>query len=171
MIGKSIGGGFPVAAYGLTEELAAQIEMKIFEHDVDVSGIGGTLAGSAVAMASIKATLSHCLLPEQFEKTVELASRWADGVEKSFKKYELKWSVQQLGCRAEYWFCKPPKNGAQAAAASDPQLETFMHLWAINRGVLLTPFHNMALMSPFHSLQDVDAHTKVFSTALETLFN
>ena len=122
-------------------------------------------------MASIKATLSHCLLPEQFEKTVELASRWADGVEKSFKKYDLKWSVQQLGCRAEYWFCKPPKNGAQAAAASDPQLETFMHLWAINRGVLLTPFHNMALMSPFHSLQDIDAHTKVFSTALETLFN
>ena len=171
VIGKSIGGGFPVAAYGLTEELAAQIEMKIFEHDVDVSGIGGTLAGSAVAMASIKATLSHCLLPEQFVKTVELASRWADGVEKSFKKYDLKWSVQQLGCRAEYWFCKPPKNGAQAAAASDPQLETFMHLWAINRGVLLTPFHNMALMSPFHSLQDIDAHTKVFSTALETLFN
>ena len=100
VIGKSIGGGFPVAAYGLTEELAAQIEMKIFEHDVDVSGIGGTLAGSAVAMASIKATLSHCLLPEQFVKTVELASRWADGVEKSFKKYDLKWSIQQLGCRA-----------------------------------------------------------------------
>ena len=171
VIGKSIGGGFPVAAYGLTEELAAQIEMKIFEHDVDVSGIGGTLAGSALAMASIKATLSHCLLPEQFEKTVELATRWTSGVKNSFEERELDWSVQQLGCRAEYWFCKPPKNGAQAAAASDPQLETFMHLWAINRGVLLTPFHNMALMSPFHTVQDVDAHTKVFSTALETLFN
>ena len=171
VIGKSIGGGFPVAAYGLTDELAAQLNKEIFDHDVDVSGIGGTLAGSALALASIKATLSHCLLPEQFEKTIELASRWASGVEKSFKKYELDWSVQQLGCRAEYWFCEPPKNGAQAAAASDPQLETFMHLWALNRGVLLTPFHNMALMSPFHTLQDVDAHTTVFSTALEALLN
>ncbi len=171
VIGKSIGGGFPVAAYGLSEDLAAKLQNKIFQHDVDVSGIGGTLAGSALAMASIKATLSHCLLPEQFEKTIDLASRWASGVEESFKKHELNWSVQRLGCRAEYWFCEPPKNGAQAAAASDPQLESFMHLWAMNRGVLLTPFHNMALMSPFHTTQDVDTHTQVFASALDTLLN
>ncbi len=171
VIGKSIGGGFPVAAYGLTEELATQLNKEIFDHDVDVSGIGGTLAGSALAMASIRATLSHCLLPEQFEKTVELATQWAGGVENSFKKFGLKWSVQQLGCRAEYWFCEPPKNGAQAAGASNPQLETFMHLWAINRGILLTPFHNMALMSPFHTTQDVDTHTQVFGAALDALIN
>ncbi len=171
VIGKSIGGGFPVAAYGLTEELATKLKTDLFDHNVDVSGIGGTLAGSALAMAAIKATLSHCLLPEQFEKTIGLALQWANGVENSFKKFGLKWSVQQLGCRAEYWFCDTPKNGASAAAASDPHLESFMHLWAINRGILLTPFHNMALMSPFHTKQDVDVHTQVFGAALDTLFN
>ena len=169
VIGKSIGGGFPVAAYGLSEELAAQLSSKITEHDVDVSGIGGTLAGSALAMAAIKVTLTNCLLPEQFEKTCSLATRWASGVKKSFTEHNLDWSVQQLGCRAEYWFCAPPVNGAQAAAASDPQLENFMHLWAMNRGVLLTPFHNMALMSPFHKIEDVDKHTQVFNDALDTL--
>jgi glutamate-1-semialdehyde 2,1-aminomutase len=171
VIGKSIGGGFPVAAYGLSEKLAAQLSSKITEHDVDVSGIGGTLAGSALAMAAIKVTLTNCLLPEQFEQTCSLATRWASGVKKSFTEHSLDWSVQQLGCRAEYWFCAPPANGAQAAAASDPQLESFMHLWAVNRGVLLTPFHNMALMSPFHTTEDVDKHTQVFNDALDTLTN
>jgi len=169
VIGKSIGGGFPVAAYGLSEKLAAQLSSKITEHDVDVSGIGGTLAGSALAMAAIKVTLTNCLLPEQFEQTCSLATRWASGVKKSFTDHNLDWSVQQLGCRAEYWFCAPPENGAQAAAASDPQLEGFMHLWAVNRGVLLTPFHNMALMSPFHTTEDVDKHTQIFNDALDTL--
>ena len=169
VIGKTIGGGVPVAAYGMSAELAAQIEQNLSDHDVDVSGIGGTLSGSALAMAAIRATLSNCLLPSQFEQTIQLASRWTSGVTKSYTQHNLDWNVQQLGCRAEYWFCKPPRNGAQAAAASDPKLEGFMHLWAINRGVLLTPFHNMALMSSFHTTADVDLHTEVFNSALDEL--
>ena len=169
VIGKTIGGGVPVAAYGMSAELAAQIEQNLSDHDVDVSGIGGTLSGSALAMAAIRATLSNCLLPSQFEQTIQLASRWTTGVTKSYTQHNLDWNVQQLGCRAEYWFCKPPRNGAQAAAASDPKLEGFMHLWAINRGVLLTPFHNMALMSSFHTTADVDLHTEVFNAALDEL--
>ena len=169
VIGKTIGGGVPVAAYGMSAELAAQIEQNLSDHDVDVSGIGGTLSGSALAMAAIRATLSNCLLPSQFEQTIQLASRWTAGVTKSYTQHNLDWNVQQLGCRAEYWFCKPPRNGAQAAAASDPKLESFMHLWALNRGVLLTPFHNMALMSSFHTTADVDLHTEVFNAALDEL--
>ena len=169
VIGKTIGGGVPVAAYGMSAELAAQIEQNLSDHDVDVSGIGGTLSGSSLAMAAIRATLSNCLLPSQFEQTIQLASRWTTGVTKSYTQHNLDWNVQQLGCRAEYWFCKPPRNGAQAAAASDPKLEGFMHLWAINRGVLLTPFHNMALMSSFHTTADVDLHTEVFNAALDEL--
>ena len=169
VIGKTIGGGVPVAAYGMSAELAAQIEQNLSDHDVDVSGIGGTLSGSALAMAAIRATLSNCLLPSQFEQTIHLASRWTTGVTKSFTQHNLDWNVQQLGCRAEYWFCKPPRNGAQAASASDPKLESFMHLWALNRGVLLTPFHNMALMSSFHTTADVDLHTEVFNAALDEL--
>ena len=169
VIGKTIGGGVPVAAYGMSAELAAQIEQNLSDHDVDVSGIGGTLSGSALAMAAIRATLSNCLLPSQFEQTIQLASRWTTGVTKSYTQHNLDWNVQQLGCRAEYWFCKPPRNGAQAASASDPKLESFMHLWALNRGVLLTPFHNMALMSSFHTTADVDLHTEVFNAALDEL--
>ena len=169
VIGKTIGGGIPVAAYGLSAELAARAELSLGSHDVDVSGLGGTLSGSVLAMAAVKATLTHSLLPNQFEKTIALATRWANGVASSIAKHQLDWSVQQLGCRAEYWFCKPPKNGAEAAAAVDEELENFMHLWTLNRGVLLTPFHNMALVSPFHEESDVDLHTEVFDAALSAL--
>ena len=169
VIGKTIGGGIPVAAYGLSAELAARAELSLNSHDVDVSGLGGTLSGSVLAMAAVKATLTHSLLPNHFEKTISLATRWANGVASSIAKHQLDWSVQQLGCRAEYWFCKPPKNGAEAAAAVDEELENFMHLWALNKGVLLTPFHNMALVSPFHEESDVDLHTEVFDAALSAL--
>ena len=140
-------------------------------HEVDVSGIGGTLSGSALAMAAVRATLTNSLLQPQFDKSIVLASRWAEGVKKSYLKYGLNWSVQQLGCRAEYCFAELPRTGAQAADASDPQLESFLHIWAINRGVLLTPFHNMALISPFHSAQEVDLHTQIFDQALSALSN
>ncbi|MEZ5194793.1 MAG: hypothetical protein R2734_21510 [Nocardioides sp.] len=77
--------------------------------------------------------------------------------------------MQRLGCRAEYWFCPPPRNGADAAAAVDEDLDAFMHLWAFNRGILLTPFHNMALFSPHHTEADVDLHTEVFGAAVAAL--
>ena len=171
VIGKTIGGGIPVAAYGMTSELAAQAEKSLASHDVDVSGLGGTLSGSVLAMAAVRATLSNALLASQFEKTIGLATRWTEGVLNSVETHKLDWSVQQLGCRAEYWFCAPPKNGAQAAAGVDEVLENFMHLWALNRGILLTPFHNMALLSPFHTQQDIDLHTQVFDSALDLLTN
>ncbi|MFM8886196.1 MAG: aspartate aminotransferase family protein, partial [Chthoniobacterales bacterium] len=123
----------------------------------------------ALSMAAVRATLSHALLPEQFEQTMRLAERWTEGVRGAYEKRGLPWSVQRLGCRAEYWYSPPPKNGAQAAAAMDHDLDALMHLWAINRGVLLTPFHNMALVSPFHSEADVDRHTEVFVSALAAL--
>jgi glutamate-1-semialdehyde 2,1-aminomutase len=169
VIGKTIGGGIPVAAYGLSAEVAAKVEEMQNDEGIDVSGVGGTLAGNALSMAAVRATLTNALLPGQFVKTKRLAEDWTDGVRKAYEKRGLPWSVQQLGCRAEYWFCPPPKNGAQAAAAMDHDLDAFMHLWAINRGVLLTPFHNMALFSPFHEQADVDRHTRVFEDALDAL--
>jgi glutamate-1-semialdehyde 2,1-aminomutase len=169
VIGKTIGGGIPVAAYGMSQALAERAEESLSGHDVDVSGLGGTLSGSVLAMAAVRATLANALLPEQFERTIKLATRWADGVDETIQKHALNWSVQQLGCRAEYWFCPSPKNGAQAAAGVDPELENFMHLWALNRGVLLTPFHNMALISPFHTEANIDLHTQIFADAVSEL--
>ena len=89
----------------------------------------------------------------------------------AYERAGLAWHVQQLGARAEYWFCPPPRNGAEAAAAVDHELDAFMHLWALNRGILLTPFHNMALFSPHHTAADVDRHTEVFRSAVEALLD
>ena len=169
VIGKTIGGGIPVGAYGMTAEIATRLEAVMTGHDVDVSGVGGTLSGSALAMSAMRATLSNALTQEDFNQTIPLATRWTQGVERECVKRNLDWHVQQLGCRAEYWFCTPPVDGAQAAAAVDPMLESFLHLFCLNRGVLLAPFHNMALMSPFHSAADVDKHTEVFALALDAI--
>jgi glutamate-1-semialdehyde 2,1-aminomutase len=166
VIGKPIGGGMPAAAYGMSADLAEKVAALINDHDVDVSGVGGTLTGNALALAAVRATLTHHLLATDFETTIPLAARWANGVASAISDAGLNWHVQQLGCRAEYWFCPPPSNGAQAAAAIDADLDAFMHLWALNRGILLTPFHNMALISPFHSAADVDRHTEVFASAV-----
>ena len=169
VIGKTIGGGIPVGAYGMTAEIALRLEAAMTGHDVDVSGVGGTLSGSALAMSAMRATLSNALTQENFDQTIPLATRWTQGVEQVCAQRNLDWHVQQLGCRAEYWFCTPPVDGAQAAAAVDPMLESFLHLFCLNRGVLLAPFHNMALMSPFHSAADVDKHTEVFALALDAI--
>ena len=171
VIGKPIGGGMPVAVYGMTEEMAARVESFIGDHLVDVSGIGGTLSGNALALAAVRATLSTTLLDDDFTRMIALATSWTTGVENAYRARGLDWHVQQLGARAEYWFCPPPRNGADAAAAADPELDAYMHLFALNRGVLLTPFHNMALMSPAHVAADVDVHTEVFADSLSSLFD
>jgi glutamate-1-semialdehyde 2,1-aminomutase len=169
VIGKPIGGGVPVAAYGMTDALADRLVSAMTGHDSDVAGIGGTLTGSALALAAVRATLSTTLLADDYARMIPLATRWTDGVAAAIEDAGLDWTVQQLGCRAEYWFCPPPRDGAEAAAAVDDELDAFMHLWALNRGVLMTPFHNMALMSPAHVAADVDRHTEVFSLALTAL--
>jgi glutamate-1-semialdehyde 2,1-aminomutase len=171
VIGKPIGGGMPVAVYGMTEEMATRVESFIGDHLADVSGIGGTLSGNALALAAVRATLSTTLLDDDFTRMITLAAEWTDGVEKAYRARGLDWHVQQLGARAEYWFCPPPRNGADAAAAADPELDAYMHLFALNRGVLLTPFHNMALMSPAHVAADVDRHTEVFADSLSSLLD
>ena len=171
VIGKTIGGGIPVGAYGMTSEIALRLEAAMTGHDVDVSGVGGTLSGSALAMSAMRATLSNALTQDDFDQTIPLATRWTQGVQQVCNERNLDWHVQQLGCRAEYWFCTPPVDGAQAAAAVDPMLESFLHLFCLNRGVLLAPFHNMALMSPFHSEVDVDKHTAVFALALDAIIS
>jgi glutamate-1-semialdehyde 2,1-aminomutase len=169
VIGKPIGGGMPVAAYGMSSEVADRLEVIMAGPTVDVSGVGGTLAGNALALAAVRATLQSTLREEDFARMIPLAQMWTDGVRDAYESKDLPWSVQRLGARAEYWFCPPPRDGAAAAAASDSQLEAFMHLYALNRGVLLTPFHNMALFSPFHGTEDVERHTAVFESAVDRL--
>jgi glutamate-1-semialdehyde 2,1-aminomutase len=169
VIGKPIGGGVPAAAFGMTRGVAAQVEDAMHGDETDVSGIGGTLAGNPLSLAAARATLSSCLRPEDFAVAEPLAERWTEGVANAIAEFGLPWSVQRLGCRAEYWFCPPPRTGAEAARATDHELDAYMHLHALNRGVLLTPFHNMALLAPSHTRADVDRHTEAFREALSSL--
>jgi glutamate-1-semialdehyde 2,1-aminomutase len=162
-MGKAIGGGVPCGAFGMTAELAERVRRSVELEDVDVGGIGGTLAGNALSLAAMRATLEHVLTDEAFERMIALGERWTDGVKDAIGRHGLPWEVQRLGCRAEYWFTPtPPRNGGEAAANDDHELARYTHLYALNRGILLTPFHNMALMSPATTEDDVDAHSRVF---------
>ncbi|HET7375252.1 MAG TPA: aminotransferase class III-fold pyridoxal phosphate-dependent enzyme, partial [Anaerolineae bacterium] len=170
VIGKPIGSGVPGAAYGFSEEVAQRIRAGTDVETSDTSGIGGTLSGNALALAAMHATLENVLTQSAFDRMIPLAEKFEAGVEAVIEEYELPWIVKRLGCRAEYWFRPtPPRNGSEAAAASDAELDRFMHLFALNRGILLTPFHNMALISPATSAADIDYHTQVFREAVKVL--
>ena len=172
VIGKTIGGGIPVAAYGMSRGIADRVTASIPPEDSDVGGIGGTLAGYALSLAAVRATLGEVLTEEAFERMLPLGERWADGVDGVLRAHDIPWHVARLGARAEYHFMPdPPRTGARQAANADPELERFLHLWAMNRRVLMTPFHNMALMSPSTTEADVDRHTEVFEAAVVALFD
>ena len=166
-IGKPIAGGIPAAAYGFSQEVSARLAGTIELEDVDVGGIGGTLAANALSLAVMRATLAEVLTEEAFARMIPLAERWTAGVDAGIARAGLPWHVSRLGCRAEYLFSpERPRNGAEAHAAGDVALERYMHLFALNRGILLTPFHNMALMSPATTEAGVDLHTEVFREAV-----
>jgi glutamate-1-semialdehyde 2,1-aminomutase len=170
VFGKPIGGGVPGATYGFTQNVADMISACQTLEDCDTGGIGGTLAGNALSLAAMRATLTKVLTKEVFDRMIPMAERWTGGVEKAILDFQLPWHVTRLGCRAEYLFAsKHPKNGTEAHDAMDFELERFMHLYAMNRGILLTPFHNMALMSPATAPEDIDQHTKVFRDAAKEL--
>jgi len=169
-IGKSIAGGIPAGAFGLSAALADRILNDDTADLIDTGGVGGTLAGNALSVAAIRATLEQVLTEAAFEVMIALAGRYTAGVRDVIESRALPWNIVQLGARAEYRFCpQPPRTGGESDAAADPQLDEYLHLYTVNRGVLLTPFHNMALMSPATTEADVDAHTRVFAAAADEL--
>ncbi|MFJ6835727.1 transaminase [Streptomyces sp. NPDC091209] len=169
-IGKAIGGGIPAGAYGLSAELADQLLGRADLDLVDMGGVGGTLAGNALSVAATRATLEHVLTDTAFDTMAKLSERFEAGVRAGIDAWALPWSVSRLGARTEYRFADPaPRTGTESAAAADTELEDFLHLYLANRGILLTPFHNMALMCPATTEEDVDRHTDVFAAALAEL--
>jgi glutamate-1-semialdehyde 2,1-aminomutase len=169
-LGKSIGGGVPIGAYGVTAELAERIAAEDEADYEDTGGVGGTLAGNALSLAAARATLGEVLTDSAFVRMVELRERFAAGVEDALERHSVPWSIVSLGARAEYRFCaEPPRTGAESAAAADRDVEEYLHLYLLNRGVLITPFHNMALMCPATTTTQVDRHTEVFGAALKEL--
>jgi glutamate-1-semialdehyde 2,1-aminomutase len=170
VIGKSIAGGIPMGAYGLSAELADRALARTDLDLVDMGGVGGTLAGNPLSIAATRATLEHVLTDDAFAQMIDTATYFANGVQSVIDQHALPWSLSQLGARAEYRFANPaPRNGTESAAGADGELEDLIHLYLLNRGVLLTPFHNMALMSPVTTTADVDLHHGIFRAVITEL--
>ena len=171
VLGKTIGAGIPAGTFGMSEALAKRISNSLNLEHIDVGGVGGTLAGNALSMAAIRATLTEVLTETAFEKMEQLCTVWTKDVQEIIKEFDIPWQVSQLGCRAEYSFrATAPKTGKEAADADDFGLQQYLQLHAINRGILMTPFHNMALISPATTLDDVKRHTNHFRDAAQALF-
>jgi len=171
-IGKAIGGGIPTGTFGMTHEIAALIAKKTEREVIDTGGIGGTLAGNALSLAAMRATLTHVLTEANFTKMIALGNRWCDGVDAAIKEFCLPWHVNRLGARGEYLFQgDAPRTGGEAARAGDFALEQYIHLRLLNDGFLLTPFHNMALMSPYTTEKDIDAHSLAFHDMCKELIS
>ena len=154
----------------MSGELAHHLANRSDLDMVDVGGVGGTLAGNPVSIAAARATLEHVLTDGAFERMIALSGRFTAGVQHVIDTHELPWSVSQLGARTEYRFASPaPSNGTESHAARDGALEDYLHVYLANRGVLMTPFHNMALMSPATTEADVDQHHEIFSEAVGEL--
>jgi glutamate-1-semialdehyde 2,1-aminomutase len=169
-MGKAIGSGVACGALGIAGDAAGQMLAQVDADYEDTGGVGGTLAGNALSLAAMRATLGTVLTPGAWEQMIPLATRFRRGVVEVIGQAGLGWHVTQLGCRAEYRFQPgPARNGTEASQASDSALERYFHLHAMNRGVLITPFHNMALMSPATASGDVDRHTEVFRAAVADL--
>jgi glutamate-1-semialdehyde 2,1-aminomutase len=169
-IGKAIAGGIPIGAYGVSAQLADRIAALDEADLVDVGGVGGTLAGNALSLAAARATLEDVLTAEAFEGMFALRERYVDGVREVLADRDVPWTIVSLGARAELAFAPdPPRTGGASAALFDTALEDALHLFLLNRGVMITPFHNMALMSPATTAADVDRHTEAFAQAVEAL--
>lgn len=172
VLGKTIGGGVPVGAMGLTAELALRIASSTHLQSIDTGGVGGTLAGNALSMAAVRATLEHVLTPEAFNRMGALAELWVANVQQVIDQYALPWQVSRVGGRGEYSFrANAPRTGREAADDDDFELQQYLQLHAINRGILMTPFHNMALMSPATDEEDVAHHHAHFREAVSALFD
>jgi glutamate-1-semialdehyde 2,1-aminomutase len=169
-IGKTLGAGIASAAYGFTEALSERVYANTDWRNADVGGVGGTLAGNALSLAAMRATLGGVMTDEAFERMISLGERFEEGVRNVIDGRELPWHAVRLGCRVEYLF-RPDRarTGSEAAAGQDGELDAFIHLFMLNRGILITPFHNMALMSPATTPEDVDRHTDVFGEAADEL--
>ena len=170
VVGKPLGGGMPCAAYGFTAELAAQAEAAKRGAPPGHSGIGTTLTANLLAMAAMRATLTELMTPVVFATLHARCTRLADGLRTVISRHRLPWCVTQVGARCEFQFCAvPPRNGSEAGAAMDSALEQALHLALLNRGVMITPFHNMMLVCPDTTDADVDRLLAAFDEVLALL--
>lgn len=171
VLGKPVAGGIPCAVFGVTADVATRMEQartKAASGGHGHSGMGTTLSANAFAMHAMRANLAHVMTEAAYAHMIPLAERLATNLQSLITKHHLPWSVTQIGARTEFQFCaKPPRTGREAEAAFKDPLEKCIHLALLNRGVMITPFHNMILISPATTAADADR----LVTALDETIN
>lgn len=174
VLGKPIAGGIPCAVFGVSDAVAKGMRVAR-EHASRAgghghSGMGTTLSANAFTLHAVRANLAEVMTEAAYSHMIALAERIANNLRTVIAERELPWSVTQLGARIEFQFCAvPPRNGREAEAAFDTDLERFLHLFMLNRGVLITPFHNMMLVCPHTERGDADALVAAFAAGLDAL--
>ena len=172
VVGKPIAGGLPAAAYGFSAQMASRMQAAKDSAPAGHSGIGTTLSGNMMTLATIHATLTEVATEAAYQHMLALASLLEQQLIESLKVHNMPWNISRMGARLELQFCKnPPSNAAEARAAQNDELESAIHLYLLNRGVLLTPFHNMMLVCPATTEADVSKLVQVFNDCLKELTN
>jgi glutamate-1-semialdehyde 2,1-aminomutase len=168
VVGKPICGGIPCAVYGFTEELARRVEHAKRSAPPGHSGIGTTLSANMFAMAAMRANLEEVMTEQAYQQMFALAAQLANGLRDIIARHKLPWCVTQIGARTEFQFTPTaPRNGTEAQAAMDSELEQAIHLYLLNRGLLITPFHNMLLVCPETTAAEVARLLSVFDDCLD----
>lgn len=168
--GKAIAGGLPCAVYGMSESVAVRMRAAKEAAPIGHSGIGTTLSGNMITMSLLATNLTKVATPAAFDKILAQQSKLSDGLRDIISTYNLPWNVTQLGARSEFQFCvDSPRNGTQAEAAMDAELEQAIHLYLLNRGVMITPFHNMTLVCPDTSDADIARFLQAFDGCVQEL--
>lgn len=170
VLGKPVGGGVPCAVYGFTRELGARIEQAKRQAAPGHSGVGTTLTANMLTMAAMRANLGEVMTEQAYAKMLASARQLADGLRTLITRHRLPWCVTQTGARTEFQFAvTPPLNGTEADSILDSELEKIIHLFLLNRGMLITPFHNMMLVCPATQPDQIDRFLSVFDDCLHHL--
>ena len=170
VLGKPVAGGVPCAVYGFSAALAERVEYAKRTAPPGHSGVGTTLTANMLTMAAMRANLEHVMTDQAYLHMLELAARLADGLRQLIARHDLPWCVTQVGARSEFQFCPmAPENGSAADRILDGDLEKIIHLFLLNRGILITPFHNMMLVCPDTRTADVDRFLNVFDQCVSQL--
>ena len=175
VLGKPIAGGIPCAVFGVTADAAARMDKARTSASVGShghSGMGTTLSANAFAMHAMRANLKNVMTDDAYAHMIPLAERLRAGLERVIAARRLTWSVTQIGARCEFQFCaNPPRTGRQAEAAFHDALERCIHLALLNRGVMITPFHNMTLICPETQAADVDRLVDALGEVINEILN
>ncbi len=170
VVGKAVAGGLPCGVYGFTQAVAQQMEAVNRRRPPGHSGMGTTLSGNPLALAALRANLGQVMTHANYQHMLGLAQLMATQLTAAIQRHALPWHVVHLGARAEFVFTPEPlRNGSEAMALPHGALEQAVHLYLLNRGVLVTPFHNMLLASPATTPDDVARLGEAFDACLAAL--